>query len=399
MDDMLSPTIKKLTQQLQTGNEQFFQDFLEQTKTKGTPIVETCPIDHTYNLVTYIRLGDEQTKTVHVFGSFPGWDLTKNKLDKLVQTNLWFKTFRTNETFVSTYYFSINDEFENDWVKRSENYVLDRYNPSTFGISPYQASVFTLHAKTMYKEIYSEQQIPRGKVEAHSFYSHILENKRDLHIYTPYDYPHTAKPQDIIITFDGNSFMQNLEAANTLDHLIYKNEIPSCIVVGINHVDRFSELTYNDKMNAFLIEELLPWIAESYRVEQKPNHITLAGLSLGGLAAFYAAVQYPHTFGNVLSLSGSVHWKKKNHEETTHWIEQQFQTSSKLPLNIYMSAGTLENKPLLEANRSLYRALKEKEYETTYYEFQGGHDGIWWREQFAEGLLAIHRNETKEFFS
>ncbi|WP_051758961.1 alpha/beta hydrolase [Bacillus manliponensis] len=171
--------------------------------------------------------------------------------------------------------------------------------------------------------------------------------------------------------------MQNLEAANTLDHLIYKKEIPSCIIVGIHHVDRFAELTYNDQMNAFLIEELLPWIAENYRVEQKSNHITIAGLSLGGLTAMYAAIQYPYTFGNVLSLSGSVHWKKENHEETSHWIEQQIQRSSKLPLNIYMTAGTLENEPLLEANRSLYRALREKEYKTTYYEFQGGHDEIW----------------------
>ncbi|WP_369899607.1 hypothetical protein [Bacillus manliponensis] len=64
-----------------------------------------------------------------------------------------------------------------------------------------------------------------------------------------------------------------------------------------------------------------------------------------------------------------------------------------------MTAGTLENEPLLEASRSLYRALKEKEYKTTYYEFQGGHDEIWWREQFAEGLIAICRNEPQESLS
>lgn len=291
---------------------------------------------------------------MHVFGSFPGWDLRENKLDKLLHTNLWFN--------VCTYYFSINDDFENDWVKRSKHYVLDQYNQQTFGTPPDQASIFALHTKTTYQEMYREQHITRGKVETHSFYSNILEKKRNLHIYTPYDYPHETKPHDIIITFDGNSFMQNLEAANTLDHLIYKNEIPSCIVVGIDHVDRFSELVYNDKMNSFSVEELLPWITKNYHVEQNPNHITLAGLSLGGLAAFYAATQYPHTFGNVLSLSGSVHWKKENHEETTHWTEQLIVTSSKLPLHIYMSAGTLENGPLLEANRSLYKTLKEKGY-------------------------------------
>lgn len=54
MDTILSPIIKELTNQLQNKNEQFFNEFLEEMKTKGTPIVEICPTDNTYNLVTYI---------------------------------------------------------------------------------------------------------------------------------------------------------------------------------------------------------------------------------------------------------------------------------------------------------------------------------------------------------
>ncbi|QDD83943.1 hypothetical protein FORC087_2646 [Bacillus cereus] len=45
-------------------------------------------------------------------------------------------------------------------------------------------------------------------------------------------------------------------------------------------------------------------------VHQEAKHTTIAGFSLGGLAAFYATLQNPHVFGNVLSMSGSVHWKK-----------------------------------------------------------------------------------------
>lgn len=63
-------------------------------------------------------------------------------------------------------------------------------------------------------------------------------------------------------------------------------------------------------MNAFLTKELLPWIQAKYRAHKEAKHTTIAGFSLGGLAAFYAALQNPHIFGNVLSMSGSVHWKK-----------------------------------------------------------------------------------------
>lgn len=58
-----------------------------------------------------------------------------------------------------------------------------------------------------------------------------------------------------------------------------------------------------------------------------------------------------------------------------------------------MAAGALENKSLLEANRSLYKTLKENEYQITYLEFSGGHDEIWWRELFAEGLLALYHSK------
>ena len=39
-------------------------------------------------------------------------------------------------------------------------------------------------------------------------------------------------------------------------------------------------------MNTFLTKELLPWIQTKYHVYQKAKHTTIAGFSLGGLAAF-----------------------------------------------------------------------------------------------------------------
>ena len=126
-------------------------------------------------------------------------------------------------------------------------------------------------------------------------------------------------------------------------------------------------------------------------VHQEAKHTTIAGFSLGGIAAFYAALQNPHVFGNVLSMSGSVHWKKDGYENQIPWIENQISSidSNTSQTHFYIAAGELENKPLLTANRRLYRALKEKEYPITYDEFQGGHDDIWWREKLFDGLKAL----------
>lgn len=149
-------------------------------------------------------------------------------------------------------------------------------------------------------------------------------------------------------------------------------------------------------MNTFLTEELLPWIQARYHVYQEKNHTTIAGFSLGGLAAFYAALQNPHVFGNVLSMSGSVHWKKDGYENQIPWIENQISSidSNTSQPHFYIAAGELENKPLLTANRRLYKALKEKGYQITYEEFQGGHDGVWWREKLFDGLKALKHTKT-----
>ncbi|WP_020060378.1 alpha/beta hydrolase [Bacillus sp. 123MFChir2] len=391
MKKSISPIMHDLANQLDQGNRDALTLFLKNIKKQETPIIETCPIDDEYNLVTYIWLGDELTENAYVFGSFPGWDITANEMDKLSYTNIWFKTFRTKEKFASTYYFSMNDTFEQDWIKRSENYKRDPLNSKMFGHEAEPMSFLELGLSSQINKTKQETHIPKGKVETHQFHSSILKNERQLWIYTPHNYSPEQSSYDLLIMFDGSSMLQTLSAAVTLDHLIHTKEIPPCILMGIDHVDRFTELTFYKKMNMFLTKELLPWIQERYHVNEDSYHTTIGGFSLGGLAAFYAALQYPEIFGNVLSMSGSVHWKKENYEGLHPWIENQFKRSSTLPLQIYMSAGQLENKPLLEANRKLSQVLKEKEYQSTYVEFPGGHDVLWWHKQFAEGLVSLQQ--------
>ena len=140
--------------------------------------------------------------------------------------------------------------------------------------------------EVQYSSRFHSNDYPSGKIETYSFYSSILNNTRKIHIYTPHDYSHTSHLQELLIVFDGNSFINDLSITKTLNYLIYEKEIPSCIAVAIDPVDRLEELTYNDKMNTFLTKELLLWIQAKYRVHKEAKHTTIAGFSLGGLAAF-----------------------------------------------------------------------------------------------------------------
>ncbi|QWU45343.1 alpha/beta hydrolase-fold protein [Bacillus sp. NP247] len=396
MTSIISPKLEELNNQLKNGNEKAFYTFLHEIRSNNTPLIEECPVDNQYKLITYIWLGDRKTENVYVFGSFPGWDLSVNQLQRLLHTDIWYQTFRTDKSFISTYYFSVNDFFENDWIKRSEQYRIDRFNGNTFGEGTNKASVLKIGMEVQYSSRFPSNHYPSGKIETYSFHSSILNNTRKIHIYTPHDYSHTSHLQELLIVFDGNSFINNLSIVRTLNYLIYEKEIPSCIAVAIDHVDRLKELTYNDKMNTFLTDELLPWIQVKYRVHQEAKHTTIAGFSLGGLGAFYAALQYPRIFGNVLSMSGSVHWKKDGFENEIPWIENQIISTNPdtSQPHFYLAAGQLENKPLLTANKRLYRTLKDKGYQITYEEFQGGHDSLWWRGKLFDGLKALKQTES-----
>ncbi|PEW28682.1 DUF1992 domain-containing protein [Bacillus cereus] len=393
---IISPKLEELINQLKSGNEKALYTFLHEIKLNNTPLIEQCPVDNQYKLITYIWLGDQNTENVYVFGSFPGWNLSVNQLQRLLQTDIWYVTFRTNKSFISTYYFTVNDFFENNWIKRSEQYRLDQFNENTFGEGANKASVLKTGMEVQYSSRFPSNHYPSGRIETYSFHSSILNNTRKIHIYTPHDYSHTSHLQELLIVFDGNSFINNLSIAKTLNYLIYEKEIPSYIAVAIDPIDRLEELTYNDNMNTFLTKELLPWIQAKYHVYQEKNHTTIAGFSLGGLAAFYAAIQNPHIFGNVLSMSGSVHWKKDDYENAIPWIENQISSIdfNATHLYFYIAVGELENEPLLTANRRLYKALEKKEYQTTYEEFQGGHDSVWWREKLFDGLRALKFTKT-----
>lgn len=187
MTSIISPKLEELNNQLKNGNEKAFYTFLHEIKSNHTPLIEQCPVDNQYKLITYLWLGDQKTENVYVFGSFPGWDLSVNQLKRLSQTDIWYVTFRTNQSFISTYYFTENDFFENDWIKRSEQYRLDPYNENTFGEGANKASVLNIGMEVQYSSRFPSNHYPSGRIETYSFHSSVLNNTRNIHIYTPHD--------------------------------------------------------------------------------------------------------------------------------------------------------------------------------------------------------------------
>ena len=169
-------------------------------------------------------------------------------------------------------------------------------------------------------------------------------------------------------------------------------------------MNRDRELTPNPEFAAFIEHELMPWVRTNYRVTRDPSRVMIGGSSLGGLAAAYVAMQYPATFGNVISLSGAFWWapdanpgNPANAVLEPGWLTRQYLRSPLLPIRFWMAAGTFETDPtgsggaILETSRHLRDVLIAKGYAVHYVQFAGGHEALSWRGLLPDALIALNR--------
>jgi len=123
-------------------------------------------------------------------------------------------------------------------------------------------------------------------------------------------------------------------------------------------------------------------------VTAKPEQTIIGGLSLGGLAAAYTALQHPEVFGNVLSQSGSFQLRAEDEKR----LIRQFVLEEKRPIRFYLEVGLLEiadSPSLLDSNRHLRDVLEAKGYVVHYSEYNGRHDHINWRGSLSQGLISL----------
>jgi enterochelin esterase family protein len=75
------------------------------------------------------------------------------------------------------------------------------------------------------------------------------------------------------------------------------------------------------------------------------------------------------------------------------WLMQEFIKSPVLPVRFYIEAGNMERfrdgDGLLLSARRMRDVLRARGYSVLYNEFYGAHDGIVWRETFAEALIGL----------
>jgi len=410
----LSPRLVSLANKIEEENPTAANNFWHEISQKGTPLVEPIEGDPENALVTFLYPGDKDVNNVVVFIGNGLWgDIDSNRMVRLLESNIWYKTYAFRRDARFTYSLSVNDSLKSlrgmkdtvEWLERTAHWRADPLNPCRFPIYPRAVSVVELPGALPQPWNAKKPGVPKGSVTVHKVKSQILKNERTVWVYTPPDYGLDKQTYGMLILFDGPAYKDWVPTPTILDNLIFEKRIPSLIAVLVSHPSplvRNTELTCSESFTRFLGEELMLWIGQRYSVTSDPSRIVVGGSSYGGLGAAYAAFRYPQIFGNVLSQSGAFMFSPSEESEP-EWLVRQFKASSRLPVRLHIDFGLMEDYPvdedsptIVEANRHFYEVLRAKGYWVHYQEFNGGHEYINWRGTLADGLIALLGDKVEE---
>jgi enterochelin esterase family protein len=414
-DQLSSPRLLALRDRLASGDRSALDKFWKEISEQGAPIIE--PVAGSDDmLVTMLWRAREETRNVFVFRL---GDVSKS-MTRLLDTDLWYKTFRLQKGARFTYQLATNLPDPKEWrgVTQFAGAVRnDPLNPLQFAdhpseLNPYEGQVFSaveLPSAEPQSWIVVRPNVPTGRVQRDKFRSKLLGNERAVWIYTPHAYSADKKPYALLVLTDGGVYVNTARVATTLDNLIAAGLIPPLVAVMVENPDRWRELSCSSAYADFLAQEIVPWARANYHATDRPEQTIIGGTSLGGLQAVCVGLKHSEVFGNVLSQSGSFAWKPDGEKEW-EWLNRQFVASARLPLRFSFEAGLLEgtwwwrdlvaqqpNPPpanlidptLLAANRNLRDTLQNKGYAVHYTEFNGNHGMLNWRGTLASHLIAL----------
>ena len=239
------------------------------------------------------------------------------------------------------------------------------------------------------------------------FRSRFLPSAHTLLVYRPPGYrDDRVRRFPVLYLHDGQNVFDRATSATgaewsvdeTAQRLIEAGAIEPLIIVGIYNAGerRIDEYTptrdqrknIGGKADAYarmLVQEVKPFIDRRYRTLRSAPNTGLGGSSLGGLLTMHLGLRFPTVFNRLAVLSPSVWWDDRAIVRDVEALP------GKLPLRIWLDAGTGEGAEVTRDSRMLRDALVRKGWvegqDLAYLEAEGGgHNEQSWATR-VEGVL------------
>jgi enterochelin esterase-like enzyme len=199
--------------------------------------------------------------------------------------------------------------------------------------------------------------------------------------------PPIKRPVPLVVVFDGSEYLRGASLNIIVDNLIARKRVAPFAMAMIKGGGqaRNQEYSCSDSTLEFILECVFPLAQENLSlIPPERGGYGVAGASLGGLMALYAAMRLPGIFGKAICQSGAFMFPRP---ESVLVDLVRHAPASKI--DIWMDAGKYDW--LLEGNRQMFSLLKKRNYSVKYHEYSGGHNFTCWRNEIWRGLEALFR--------
>lgn len=199
-----------------------------------------------------------------------------------------------------------------------------------------------------------------GDLRLHSFRSRVFRNTRFLRVWLPpgYDDPENARKRyPVLYLNDGQNLFESAtsftgvewQADENADRLTREGMIAPVIIVGLDNAGKNRIREYmphrslhpvilrsqGNRYPVFLMKEVMPFVARTYRVASGAENTGLGGSSLGALIALYTAATRPGVFGRLLLESPSLWASNRQSIKASRGVKIW-------PEKIFLATGTAE---------------------------------------------------------
>ncbi len=368
--EILSPKIARLYQMLEQARpgeaDAVISAMIEENRDRF-PLVE----DSLATFVYYGRVGLRVT----VPSDLNRWNVKMDEMTRVGDTDFFYLTLELPRDARIDYKFHVDGAW-----------MLDPLNPRTVtgGFGP--NSELRMPDYVFPAEIVPNDTIPHGVVEAHHFESGVMNNSRNIHVYTPAGYDEDASYHTVYVQ-DGGEYISLGSMVDILDNIIYEGRIPPVIAVFIDPVDRNFEYWANPDYERMVVEEILPFIGARYAVAGEPENTAIMGASLGGAMSLLIAADHPDVFGKCGSQSGAFGLDGG-------MLYDKMEKTAGQPIDFYLDTGVIGD--LDAENRRMRNILEMKGYDVMYREFNEGHSWGNWRAHIDDMLVFFWGKEVKE---
>ncbi|MDF8263933.1 alpha/beta hydrolase-fold protein [Luteipulveratus flavus] len=242
-----------------------------------------------------------------------------------------------------------------------------------------------------------------GSLEELVLPSRALRRDARCQVYLPARFRRTHS-YPLLVVHDGSDYLQYAAMKTVLDNLIHRLDMAETVVVFTDPGSREVEYPNNAAHARFVVSDLLPALASSLPLLDRPSARCLTGASFGGVASLSVAYRNPGVFGSLLLQSGSFvftdigfdHGGGQVFDPVVKFMNRFRARPRRVADRIYQSCGVYE--PLIVPNRSMVPVFEGAGMEVRYVEARDGHSWENWRDRLRDGLSWIFPGPQKYYY-